>query len=726
VSFDAARLYALLPAVYRIRDIAQAERLAGLLEPAEEARLRLLRTAIPLSRKEQKELEELEARRQRGPLKALLAIVAEQTSVLEENLEQLYDDLFIETCAEWVVPYIGDLVGARPLQPFPGARFTERAFVANTIAYRRRKGTAAMLEQLAADVAGWSASAVEYFERLATTQYLNHLRPANLAVANIRDAAALEPIGTAFDRIPRFADVRRIERRRGRHNIPNVGVFLFRIESFPVTNAPAFQLDALRYRFDAVGRDMPLFNKPEPEELITSLATPQNVPLPLSRRVLHGGKELYYGLTPDGNDDKGILIWRDNAIVEPDDIVICDLSDFSGGWAHMPSDKVAIDPVLGRIAFPANAPPPMTVRVTYRYGFSAEMGGGEYGRDTTFGGVADRKVPADAATIQQALAQVPNGGVVEITANEYFLESPAIAAGTFQGTTIELRAAEERRPVLVLAGGPAGALTITGGDGAEVTINGLLVSGGAVRIPLADAAGNPNKLRILRLRHCTFTPGPTAAIGNATAQPAGPRLVVELPGVEVAIDRCIIGPIRAVDGARVCITDSIVDAGSESAGAYSGLGGDDAGAPLTVEDTTIIGTVHTSVMELASNTIFFAAPDPAAPPVPAVRASRLQEGCVRFSYVPPGARLPRLYNCQPASPAIAARVRPSFTSLRFGDPGYAQLAVDCPVEIRGGADDGAEMGAFHDLFQPQRESNLRTGLDEYLRFGLETGIFFAS
>jgi len=36
------------------------------------------------------------------------------------------------------------------------------------------------------------------------------------------------------------------------------------------------------------------------------------------------------------------------------------------------------------------------------------------------------------------------------------------------------------------------------------------------------------------------------------------------------------------------------------------------------------------------------------------------------------------------------------------------------------------MGAFHDLFQPQRTANLRGSLQEYLRFGLQAGIFFAS
>ena len=45
-----------------------------------------------------------------------------------------------------------------------------------------------------------------------------------------------------------------------------------------------------------------------------------------------------------------------------------------------------------------------------------------------------------------------------------------------------------------------------------------------------------------------------------------------------------------------------------------------------------------------------------------------------------------------------------------------------PAEIAGGAEDGAEMGAFSFLQQPQRLANLTTALAEYLRFGLEAGM----
>jgi hypothetical protein len=101
---------------------------------------------------------------------------------------------------------------------------------------------------------------------------------------------------------------------------------------------------------------------------------------------------------------------------------------------------------------------------------------------------------------------------------------------------------------------------------------------------------------------------------------------------------------------------------------------------------------------------------------------------VWFSWLPNNAetRTPRRYHCLPAAGGETADVRPQFTSLHFGDPAYAQLSRRCPAAIRTGADDGAEMGAFHDLFQAQRESHLRARLAEYLRFGLEAGVFYES
>jgi hypothetical protein len=42
------------------------------------------------------------------PLQMLLRVIAEQVDLVENDIAQLYDNWFIETCEDWVVPYIGD------------------------------------------------------------------------------------------------------------------------------------------------------------------------------------------------------------------------------------------------------------------------------------------------------------------------------------------------------------------------------------------------------------------------------------------------------------------------------------------------------------------------------------------------------------------------------------------------------------------------------------------
>src|SRR5262249_23102796 len=74
--------------------------------------------------------------------------------------------------------------------------------------------------------------------------------------------------------------------------------------------------------------------------------------------------------------------------------------------------------------------------------------------------------------------------------------------------------------------------------------------------------------------------------------------------------------------------------------AIGGTAGSDAGAPLTVSNTTIIGKVHTVTMQLASNSIFLSSLSKLDSLLGPVTADRLQQGCVRFSYIPPGSQVP--------------------------------------------------------------------------------------
>ena len=167
-----SQLYSLLPAIYRTRDAAQGY-----------------------------------------PLQALVNVLASQAFLLQDNIDQLYADEFIETCASWVIPYIGDLVGANPIYELGAAIQGRRAEVANTIGYRRRKGTLLALEQVAMDVSGRPALGVEFFKRLITTESMKLVRPDHAATLDLRNGAALAKLDSPFDAISRTVDVRRIAPR---------------------------------------------------------------------------------------------------------------------------------------------------------------------------------------------------------------------------------------------------------------------------------------------------------------------------------------------------------------------------------------------------------------------------------------------------------------------------------------------------------------------------------
>ena len=219
MSLKGLKLFDLLPALHRLRDAAIAQS-QTLLAPSEQAQLAtLLAITGPLPIDEQQQLEQLQAKAARGPLQSLLMLIEEQLAVVAEDLDQLYDDQFIETCAKWVIPYIGDLIGYQSVNGIAAAVASPRAEVANTISFRRRKGTVLVLEQLARDVTGWGAHAVEFFLVLADCQYMNHIRLHNYYAPDVRNWKAGLYMDTGFDRTAHKVDVRRIASGRGRYNI---------------------------------------------------------------------------------------------------------------------------------------------------------------------------------------------------------------------------------------------------------------------------------------------------------------------------------------------------------------------------------------------------------------------------------------------------------------------------------------------------------------------------
>jgi hypothetical protein len=480
------------------------------------------------------------------------------------------------------------------------------------------------------------------------------------------------------------------------------------------------RLDDRRWFASPLGHPLRLFTNPVAEDEITHLAEPINVPDPIGRRTLAAHQALYYGSRPapgepPDNVDPSIVLYVDGDEVARDDVVVCDLSDDGAAWAHVPpAGHYAIDPVLGRIAVAPDLPAPETVLVTYHYGFSDDLGGGEYARERTqdAAGTTVLRVPDDHATIQAALAALGGDGVVEITDSGRYEENLSIAVDP--GGHVVVRAAEQCRPTVVLEV----ALDVSGGANSACTLEGLLVSGQPVNVPGGAGEG----LARLRLVHLTLVPGLGLDADGDPAAPFEPSVVVERPDVAVELERAIVGALRIDPGSSVRATDSIVDANDAEAAAFAAPDGTAAGE-LSLDACTVIGRIDAREVGLISNSILLAR-RAAADPLPGVHVVQRQTGCVRFTFLPFDALTPRRHRCQPDAPEGESAIAPRFTSLRYGEAAYCQLARATVDEIRRGADDEAEMGAFHSLFSPQREANLQVRLGEFLRVGLAAGIFY--
>jgi hypothetical protein len=677
---DADALYALLPAVYRERDAVLGV------------------SGGP------------------GPLADILGIIAGQLGLVDAEIDQLYDDAFIETCAAWVVPYIGDLIGYLSLSgTVPGA-MSERAEVANTIEYRRWKGTATILEQLASDVTGWSAVAVEFFERLTTTQYVNHIRLGSPETVDVRHWQVASTVDTPFDQNSHLVEVRRIATGRGKYNIPNVGVYVWRLAVYDNRSAPsqAFAIDENRYTFDPTGiATEPIFNVPPLDRVPFTRTRPQDVPAPLARRVVAdpATRPLYLGATP-------VFVVYDASghPIPAAEVDICDLS----GWTATPPALtggyvVAVDPTLGRIWLPVGATTPLLVE--YAYGFSGPYGAGFQQRP------AD-PTPITAAISRDAVSLGPStpletaigsaaapGQTIAILYEDSVTDTTPVNLTVGDGETLVVRADDFRRPVLT----QQFTLTIATDPGktATVVLDGLLLAGGLV----VEGTGS----LALTLRNATVRPA--TATGTAIGWTGADGTLT--------LESTLCGSIALDPNVDAVISDTIVDAAGGAALV--------AGA-LTLARATVFGTISCREVVLIENSIVTAT----------VTSARRQAGCVRYSYLTLDSLVPQRYRCQPdtairialaaatvADPSmtaaqeaalsanIALGIVPRFTASDYGDPSYAQLSAVCAAEIAAGADDGGEMGVFHDLFTALRERNLGIRLSEYLRLGLEAGVLHA-
>jgi hypothetical protein len=513
-----------------------------------------------------------------GPLRELLDRIGAQVAVVRRSIDRLWADQSIETCDNWVVPYLGDLLGTNLVANLDPRG--QRLDVAKTIHYRRRKGTVQVLEELAVDITGWTAHVVEGFRRLARTRHgldpaigvaaFPQSSPADVArllqvegltglltggpaggFADLRSRHGAALAGTAFGESFHTADFRAGRGAVGHFGIPKLLVFLWRLRSFPVVAGTPVEVNGCpgQYVFDPTGREIPLFLPPAPDHDDSSGSwTPARewqVPGPLT-------SSLETAIT-----DTGAVPPPPPRPPYPDD-AIPPRYGLDGG-----AQLTVIWPEIGRFATATSAKPST---VDYQYGFSSLVGAGPYDRDLLGdppAEVAPEIVVTGGTGLDAALTQAGATGTVTIGDS---LTYPALADVAGPVGSLLVRAGPAMRPVLrPKAPGP---WVFTGGSDGRLVLDGLTVSGCDIVLR--------GPFDTVRITACTIDPG-TATAGSpplATAADGAPlapcRIFIESGAIgQLLVDHCILGPVRTRFRGSVetlTITDSIVQGLPATAG----------------------------------------------------------------------------------------------------------------------------------------------------------------
>lgn len=366
-------------------------------------------------------------------LKSYLAAVEEVFGEIHKNIEELYSDLFIETCQDWVIPYIGDLLGTSPLK---GEPWSLRADVADTIALRRRKGTLGAIALLTYDLTRWATHCVELRQNLVWNQHLNHQRPdaggkppyASMpygiyspvrgGTVTLRDPAMLSLVNTPFDPFGHFADLRPRGFGQIRYNLPNLAIFLWRLAAYRVSLCrpysdgvherwPRIDLSVypdaantiVRFYAHPLGRPVQLFNTYDfnPDRYPPVLAQLDGTPGPIPAARLNsntpaGNPDAYVECEPYDHTDaslESITIWDvgfqihlPDSITAPEDWLYrgTDLLSWEHGLNPPLRDReIAIDPKNGRfvIGVTTQAQGEQILKrtlITYTYGSVGPVG----------------------------------------------------------------------------------------------------------------------------------------------------------------------------------------------------------------------------------------------------------------------------------------------------------------------------------------------------------------
>lgn len=712
-----------------------------------------------------------------SPLQAYLQPVEDAFNAVKSSVDALYHDLFIDTCAAWVIPYIGDLLGTSHLAGDP---VTLRADVADTIFLRRAKGTLGAIERAAHDLTTWGAHPVELRENLVWAQALNHQRPdrgghpayapapfgrhtvIRGGFATIRDPAVLEQLATPYDQFARFPDVSTVRPYQVKYNLPNLAVFLWRLASYKIelqrelaTPTPAIvpvgTTFVARFYVHPLARPVRLFGRSsyDPDRRPIVLTPLDAQPAPITRARLGpessdpigvANPAAYVAVTeydpaqPIAVGDLPIELHVPTGLPQGWTIRGANLCAWEGGLAPaLAPNEIAIDPVIGRIAIGAASQAIAQTLVdelclSYHYGAVGPVGAHPVVRDALPSPLPTAiKVDGTpgAPTLEQALAALATVTdvplVIEIDDDQIHDLDANNVGGSGDlavGRPLYLRATEDRRPIVRLAA-PLRFVTAAL-DPREVKttvrIDGVMFvagSGFAATDPLISRAA----IESLDLRGCTLDPGGDAA-ANSTRSAS--RTAMRLPAKYDFSDADLLNfkPVPSIELTCTITGPLFIDADAYTLSLTSSIvdaASIDAIAIAGSGDPTATYAARTQIYGV---TIFGKTRVQRISGRGGIFTSTLtvdddQHGCLKLCWFSNTGD--RLP--QNADCLKAPDARLVFTSEVFGHEAYAQLALDCDPRILNRGPDDDQMGAYGFLLEAHKWANLTIRLRELVPVG---------
>lgn len=615
-----------------------------------------------------------------GDLQRLLSVYGETLDALYRTLRQRYYDSFPDFdgrgpddeglapgCQPWVLPYIAQLLDVVPLSPLDSGR---RAEITEAIAWRQRKGTPDVAERIAEQVAGLEAEIVEGWRRVAVA-----VRPgfALLPAASFGETE-LRVGGSAADPAGWLAPA------RARHpGLPNGTVDLRRASRAVRSDGSDPTVQTTRYPHIELDPLMPPAAAAAERERVRTQG------LRWRQANRHGAP-----CFPGSHQDPSA---RSVDLRQP---------DWRRGHAHPRRVVLHAAPFEGFC--PAYATP-----VAW-----ADIGALLQASQPLPAAVPLQLVSADGVVTLRALAPERRvwltGAVALAGARRWRFEdldlddAPQAPAGhvqllrcqrrdllrqDFAGSAVQVAWATVAAAVQALDALPAGHPVELRLEGDAVTLR---------RFSEAQPARVTGLVHLTQARHWRFE---DLWLDGELKLSAG-RVALE----RCAVRRAHVHPIdtrRAVLGARSCLFGELLVPRSRA----------------ELEYVTVLGRCVSEVL-YASDCIFMRFPRKDLVDVP---PDVPEAGCIRWSRLPTLPDMPAwmadgvvselrvaLLSCTASTPVFAA--------AGFGVPGSGVLHPASAAALRFGAEDGGEMGAFHELRHTLREQAVLDKLADYLPLGI--------